>query len=330
MKMKHLITLVLVWFMTTSQAFCQNAIGVNWRNPKQYAAKQINFKTDMLSFTCSDCKFIELKTALGIVGVYIIGNGIVYIPSKSIKDKFGGCMIRFNPDEYEKLVQMDGKVDVSDDSFKDTATKKAQKVFKHCYHSGMDALLPPKSAYALDLITENNGDYFVSIDKGVAIMHTIADGEGVNWANPPQFAASQIKIKTDLLTMECSKCKYIEIRTEQGVTGLYIIGTGTIDIPSKSISDKFENCMIRFNPSDYENLVQVNDKSSIKDKKFKKEAVQQLQKVFKHCYHSGMDALIPPTGAYTLDMVTEKYGDLLAGYGDGKTNVYSFSYKKEY
>jgi len=29
-------------------------------------------------------------------------------------------------------------------------------------------------------------------------------------------------------------------------------------------------------------------------------------------------------------MLTEKYGDLLAGHGENKTSVYSFSFKKEY
>jgi hypothetical protein len=155
-------------------------------------------------------------------------------------------------------------------------------------------------------------------------------GEGVNWATPVLFSANKIVFRSDKITAECNNCKCYEIRTSSGITGLFVSGEGTFKIASKSMSDKTESCMMRFNPKEFEKYVQITGRTSIKDEQFKNDADATLKKIFGHCYHSGMDALIPTKGEYALDMYSEKYGDLLASFSNKEDIVFSFSYKKKY
>ena len=48
-----------------------------------------------------------------------------------------------------------------------------------------------------------------------------------------------------------------------------------------------------------------------------------------HCYHSGLDAYLPPLGSYALNFFSKTDGDVLATYADKKMIVFSFTKGKE-
>lgn len=154
--------------------------------------------------------------------------------------------------------------------------------------------------------------------------------EKVNWKTPNLFSAKQLTFKSGYISMECKDCKCLEIRTKSGLTGLFIIGEGTFAIPSKSMSGKFSNCMIRLNPDEANTHIVIQQHTPINDMLFYHSSMQILNNVFMHCYHHDMDALIPPIGAYALNFLSEKYGDLLAGYSPQERVVYSYTYHKKY
>jgi len=154
--------------------------------------------------------------------------------------------------------------------------------------------------------------------------------EKVNWETPNLFSTKKLTFKSTYISMECKDCKCLEIRTASGLTGLFIVGDGTFTIPSKSMSDKFSNCMIRFNPAELNTCTVMQQPIRIDDKLFYNSSMQILNNVFRHCYHNDMDALIPEKGAYALNFLSEKYGDLLASYSPQENVVYSFSNKKKY
>ena len=46
-----------------------------------------------------------------------------------------------------------------------------KSTFKHCYHSGMDALIPEKDAYAINFFSPRIGEVLVSHDKKEIIYY---------------------------------------------------------------------------------------------------------------------------------------------------------------
>jgi hypothetical protein len=87
--------------------------------------------------------------------------------------------------------------------------------------------------------------------------------------------------------------------------------------------------MIRFNPGDFEQLVKIENAQKYKDEQQLHASLVELKTVFKHCYHSGWDALIPEKGDYTINFLGGKFKDLLAFYSKDKKGVYDFVEKKE-
>jgi len=153
--------------------------------------------------------------------------------------------------------------------------------------------------------------------------------EKVDWRNAKTLSAKDIEIKTSEMELECKDCKVFEIATKSGVTGIYMAGKGKMKINGRKISDNFSGCMVRFHPKDYASLVQYRGKQTLKDEGFNTATTKILQSLFRHCYHQGMNAIIPPQGTYAANFLAENYGDLLASFSPEEHLVYSFSEKKE-
>jgi hypothetical protein len=154
--------------------------------------------------------------------------------------------------------------------------------------------------------------------------------EAVDWKNAALFGANTVTINSDQINLRCEGCKIYEIKTESGVTGVFLIGDGTFKVPGKDLAGEFNQCMIRFNPSKYNELVSMEKKQKIKDENFKSDAENALAEVFRHCYHRGMEALIPDEASYACNFLTSKYGDLLVSYSPEKMVAYSYTLRKEY
>jgi hypothetical protein len=155
-------------------------------------------------------------------------------------------------------------------------------------------------------------------------------GEPVDWKNAALFGASSVTINSDDINLRCEGCKIYEIRSTSGVTGVFLVGDGTFKVPGKDLGGQFNQCMVRFNPSKYAELVSIDKKQKMQDKNFKSDAETALAQVFLHCYNSGMDALIPDEASYACNFLTSKYGDLLVSHTPQKTTVYSYTLQKEY
>jgi hypothetical protein len=155
-------------------------------------------------------------------------------------------------------------------------------------------------------------------------------GEAVDWENAALFGASSVTINSDEINLRCEGCKIYEIKSTSGVTGVFLVGDGTFKVPGKDLAGQFNQCMVRFNPSQYTQLVTIEKKQKIQDENFKSDAKNTLAEVFQHCYNSGMDALIPDNASYACNFLTSKYGDLLVSYSPGKLAAYSYTLRKEY
>ena len=156
-------------------------------------------------------------------------------------------------------------------------------------------------------------------------------GDKVNWKAPDMYLAGQITFTTPDLTMECDNCKCMEIRTQKGLTGIYIqAGVGHFDIKKNKLKDVFSDCLIRFNPKDSGAFLSIRAKYKITDKKFHGDAMKQVNKVFPHCYHIAYNALYPDVGDYALNFSCAKYDDFLASFTKNKNIFFNYTRKLYY
>jgi hypothetical protein len=155
-------------------------------------------------------------------------------------------------------------------------------------------------------------------------------GEKVNWNTPALYTAEKITFHTGKIKMECTHCQYLEIKTQAGITGIFIQGAGHFEITEKKISDNFSNCLVRFNPAEAGSSLTISGKTRINDKKFYIASMQVLNKDFRHCYHKGMNAIIPEPGEYALNFNTVKYGDFLASFNKEQNIFYNYTKNLKY
>lgn len=154
-------------------------------------------------------------------------------------------------------------------------------------------------------------------------------GEIVEWAIPVVYSAKSLHFINDDIKFDCSNCKVLEIKSLSGVSGYYVVGKGKIQIKSKNISDKVTSCIIRFNPADGDISIKIADKKIISDEGFVKTSMDVLIKSFKHCYHAGMNALIPPPHAYAINYFGARSGEILASFTPDEKIIYSFKEGKK-
>ena len=59
--------------------------------------------------------------------------------------------------------------------------------------------------------------------------------ETINWDNLAAFSAKKINFKSSEIDFECKDCKCLEIKTQSGVTGFYILGNSQFNMKNKKI-----------------------------------------------------------------------------------------------
>ncbi len=153
--------------------------------------------------------------------------------------------------------------------------------------------------------------------------------EGVDWSNCAVYSAAEIQFESEDVKFECLNCKYLEIETKSGITGIFVMGNGVFNLQNRNMKDSTLACLVRFNPNDFNSFLKISSNSIIEDKGFSAISFNILNDLFKHCYHSGMDALIPYTGDYALNFFSKKYGDVLATFADKKMLIFNFTTGKE-
>ena len=157
--MKQLILLAISTVILT-RGFAQNAKAekVDWNALQSFSAKQIEFKSNEITMKCTDCKYVEIVTASGLNGLFLIGNGTIQVKAGNISDSISGCLIRFNPGEFGTYIRMVGKKKIDDRGFSALSKNVLNDSFSHCYQGNLDAIIPPKGSYALNFFSKSLGE----------------------------------------------------------------------------------------------------------------------------------------------------------------------------
>jgi hypothetical protein len=128
-----------------------------------------------------------------------------------------------------------------------------------------------------------------------------------------------------------SEVSGIPITCEAGVTGMVLIGNGSFRFEPEGgdvIEGHFRAAMLRFNPKDQREILAFDKIPAITDRAVHEMSNHLLKEAFRHCWHSGMEALIPDEGSLSVVLYSKDHGDLLISSGSKDTIVYSFTDRK--
>jgi hypothetical protein len=136
---------------------------------------------------------------------------------------------------------------------------------------------------------------------------------------------ANVKLRGEAITV-------VPISIEPGVTGAVLIGNGTYSYspkPGKQFEGHFRSVMLRFNPADADSIIKLSAGKSIYDRGAAEMARHLLASTFRHCYHRGQDALIPPKDAIAVDLYSQEHGNLLISADKKVAMIYNFTERAE-
>ena len=162
---QFLLTQLCLIIVFTSLGQSYRTETVEWLNPKSYKAKSLSFKTDSVTFTANNCRILEIKTISGVTGYYVEGDANIQVKTKEMNEKCTAAMLRFNPLDADSLVIIENLKELQDDEFVKSSLTVLKSTFRHCYHSGMDAIIPDSGVYAVNFFSPRIGEVLVSHDK---------------------------------------------------------------------------------------------------------------------------------------------------------------------
>jgi hypothetical protein len=139
---------------------------------------------------------------------------------------------------------------------------------------------------------------------------------------------AELSIESNGLTLTAKDVLVVPIRCEPGVTGAMLLGNGEFRFSpadGDEIKGVFRAAMLRFNPADQPTLLSLDKTNVITDHAAREMSRHLLNSVFRHCWHSGMNALIPDTGSFVANVYSKTHGDLLISTGPKSSVVHSFT-----
>jgi hypothetical protein len=138
----------------------------------------------------------------------------------------------------------------------------------------------------------------------------------------------KLTIQSNGLTVTGKHLLAVPIRCERGITGAMLIGDGEFSFKPKKgepITGQFRAAMLRFAPADQEALLPLSKGKVITDHAAGEMSQHLLNNVFRHCWHSGMNALIPDQGSFVANVYSRTHGDLLISTGPHSAVVHNFT-----
>lgn len=139
---------------------------------------------------------------------------------------------------------------------------------------------------------------------------------------------ASLSVESNGLTLTGKDIIIVPIRCEKGVTGAMLLGNGEFRFKpadGDEIKGTFRAAMLRFNPADQAKLLSLDKAGKIADQAAFEMSRHLLDNVFRHCWHSGMNALLPDASSFVADVYSKTHGDLLISTGPKMTVAYNFT-----
>ena len=141
-----------------------------------------------------------------------------------------------------------------------------------------------------------------------------------------------LAISTPHFVVEFGPGTLVEIECEPGVTGAAVIARGVLATKGEiepAIEEQIHGAMVRCNPQDFELLIAPDGRENVVDEGAAAMASHLLRVIFRHCWHSGPNALIPPVGAVSFVVYGKTHGDLVCWDSQDGYGAYSFTKRVE-
>jgi hypothetical protein len=134
----------------------------------------LSIELNGLTLTGKDLIVVPIRCEKGVTGAMLLGNGeFRFKPADAdeIKGSFRAAMLRFNPADQPKLLPLDKGNVVTDLAAREMSQHLLNNIFRHCWHSGMNALLPDASSLVANVYSKTHGDLLISTGPKQSIAH---------------------------------------------------------------------------------------------------------------------------------------------------------------
>lgn len=139
---------------------------------------------------------------------------------------------------------------------------------------------------------------------------------------------AELSVELNGLTLTGKNVVAIPIRCEVGITGAMLLGTGDFRFTpadGQEIKGVFRAAMLRFDPADQPKLLPLEQTKTMTDLAAREMSQHLLNNVFRHCWHSGNEALIPEAGSFVANVYSQTHGDLLISTGPKGNVAHNFT-----
>ena len=182
MKQPLLVTVLIAAFSTLAwsdegpnQELDSYPIKLDTSHTREFSSLKIDFAN--VTLKGDSMIVVPILIQPGVTGAVLIGNGTYsFAPEagKSFEGKFRAAMLRFNPNDQDAIIKLESGKLITDKGAGELARRIVEGTFRHCYHSGMEALIPPASAFAANLYAQE-GDLLISVDGKNAVDFNFSD-----------------------------------------------------------------------------------------------------------------------------------------------------------
>jgi hypothetical protein len=123
----------------------------------------------------------------GVTGAMLIGDGTFRFTSEKGKEftgHFRAAMLRFNPADQATFAPLDKGQKLTDAGLYEMSRHLMNGVFGHCWHSGDEALIPPKGSFTVVLFSREHGDLLISADEKTEVVVNFTERKTVHEKKP--------------------------------------------------------------------------------------------------------------------------------------------------
>jgi hypothetical protein len=175
----HLIAIVS---MVSSAVAQDNTVAypISLKADDVHQIARLSIDANGLTLSAEDVLVIPIRCELGVTGAMLLGNGeFRFAPADGdeIKGQFRAAMLRFNPADQPALLPLDKANVTTDHAAHAMSSHLLDNIFRHCWHRGMDALIPDQGSLVANVYSRTHGDLLISTSPKSSVAHGFTENK---------------------------------------------------------------------------------------------------------------------------------------------------------
>ena len=143
---------------------------------------KLSIQSNGLTLTGTDILVVPIRCEPGVTGAMLIGKGeYKFSPDDGdeLKGVFRAAMLRFNPADQPRLLPLDGTKPTTDHAALAMSKHLLDNVFRHCWHSGMNAVIPDAGSFVANVYSKTHGDLLISTSPKASVAHSFTENRSL-------------------------------------------------------------------------------------------------------------------------------------------------------